>query len=475
MSDNLPNTSFYYDMSTAKGMDTFLKHIHTIVKSNPELSMNSDIIYNELKFNNLKKLEVDKYSQGISVEHFFENWRQRFIGRKNLKAFRDEVRFPYFFQFVNPIKHDTGEYIKLYIPLDYEHLYEGVNQIFDFLDKEGIEHESIVSSQMRVDNVIIRLRADDFDNANKIIDFITSNSKIKGGLNRVNPFVPSRKGIGIMCEHGNSYNRDISKLICSYMDYCKINNINETSAEEFRKYIKSSCYDMSVLDTFELAYNGHSRVNTNEGILNGPLSEEQKYSLFLDTLRETYKKYGIKQIKSAIVNAINDGDYGFFIRGTGNTKYRENLRKFVSGEDIFNMINDRLKLFMDPNAISISIDGVASQFCDILFSDELVFMLDEISNVTLESRGKEQLEFALNQFLYTGKTSAFSRYRNGDTSINYRNKMARIDNKTILDIVSKSLRIKGIDTSTLDTKDLINIYINKLIESKYDYESGMSR
>ena len=50
--------------------------------------------------------------------------------------------------------------------------------------------------------------------------------------------------------------------------------------------------------------------------------------------------------------------------------------------------------------------------------------------------------------------------------------MARIDNKTILDIVSKSLRIKGIDTSTIDTKDLINIYINKLIESKYDYESG---
>ena len=38
MSDNLPNTSFYYDMSTAKGMDTFLKHIHTIVKSNPVAS-----------------------------------------------------------------------------------------------------------------------------------------------------------------------------------------------------------------------------------------------------------------------------------------------------------------------------------------------------------------------------------------------------------------------------------------------------
>ena len=37
------------------------------------------------------------------------------------------------------------------------------------------------------------------------------------------------------------------------------------------------------------------------------------------------------------------------------------------------------------------------------------------------------------------------------------------------------IRIKGIDTSTLDMKDLINIYINKLIESKYDYESGMSR
>lgn len=475
MSDNLPNTSFYYDMSTAKGMDAFLKHIHTIVKCNPELSMNPEIIYNELKFNNLKNVEVDRYSQGISVEHFFENWRQRFIGRKNLKAFRDEARFPYFFQFVNPIKHDTGEYIKLYIPLDYEHLYEGVNQIFDFLDREGIEHESKVSKQMRVDNVIIRLRADDFDNANKIIDFINSNSKIKGGLNRVNPFVPTRKGIGIMSEHGNSYNGDISRLINSYMDYCKTNNIDEPSVEEFRKYIKSTCYDMSVLDTFELAYNGYSRVNTNAGMLNGPLSEEQKYALFLDTLRETYKKYGIRQIKSAIVHAINDGDYGYFTRGTGKTKYRENLEKFVNGEELFNMINDRLKLFMDPEAISVSIDGVASQFCDILFSNELTFMLDEISNVTLEAHDEKQLEYALNKFLYTGKTGAFSRYKGDDTSINYRNKMARFDNKTILDIVSKSLRIKGVDTSGIDTKGLVNVYVNKLVESKYDYEYGMRR
>lgn len=475
MSDNLPNTSFYYDLSTAKEMDSFLKYINTIAKSNPELYISSNIIYNELKHNNLRKAEIDNYSQGISTEHFFEIWRQKFSGRNNLLAFRDEVNLPYFFQFINQIKNDSGEYIKLYIPLDYDHLLDGVNEIIDFLDREEIEYESKVSANMRVDNVTIRLKASDFDNANKIIDFISNNPKIRGGLNKNNPFVPTRKGIGIMCDHGNSYNRDISRLISSYFVYCRTNHVDEVSIEEFRKYIKSACYDMSVLDTFELAYNGYSRVNTNEGILNGILSEEQKFMLFLDTIRETYNKHGIKQVKSAISLAISENDYGSFSRGSGVTKLRENLEKYVTGEEMFSMINDRLRLLMDPEEISVSVDGAASQFCDILFSDELIFILDEVSNVTIESYGESQLKYALNNFLYTGSTNGFSRYRNNDTLINYRKMMSQFDNRTILDIVSKSLRVKGINTSGVDIRDLINVYAHYLVESKYEFSEQIKR
>lgn len=466
MSNYLPNTSYYYDMSTAKGMDLFLKYIYTIAKSNPELIVSPQIIYNELKFDNLKRIEVDEFSQGISTMHFFEKWRQRFNDRKNIRAFRDEEYYPYFFQFKNRIKDDNGEYIKLYIPFDYEHLDEGVNQLFDFLDSENIEHESYVASQMRVDNVIVRLQANDFDNANKIIDFITKNSKTKNGFNKVNPFIPTRKNIGIMSDKGSSYNMSIAKYISEFIiESIKLNR-SDVSAEEFRSYLKTYCYDMDVLDTFELAYNGHSRVNTEEGILNGPLSEEQKYMLFLDTLKNTYRRHGINQAKSAIVHAIENNDYEYFSRGNNRIHLRNNLKKFVNPDNMFNMIQDRLKLFYDPSAISINIEGLASQFCDTVFSDELMLLLDEISTVTLEKRGPEQLEYALNNFFMTGNMDNFSRYRDND-KINYRKMLKYFDNKTLLSIVSKSLKVKGIDCGNFRINDLIPTYVSNLAESYY--------
>ena len=54
MSNYLPNTSYYYDLSTAKGMDTFLKYIYTIAQCNPNIMISPYIIYNELKNTNLK-------------------------------------------------------------------------------------------------------------------------------------------------------------------------------------------------------------------------------------------------------------------------------------------------------------------------------------------------------------------------------------------------------------------------------------
>lgn len=461
MSNYLPNTSYYYDSSSAKGMDTFLKYIYTIAKSNPDLLITSRIIYNELKFDNLKKIELDNYSQGISTEHLFEKWKERFAGRKNIKVYREMSNSPYFLQFVNELEQDSGEYIKLYIPLDYEHLYDGVNQIFDFLDREEIEHVSKVSKQMRVDNVIIRLNAEDFDNANRIIEFISRNSKIKNGLNRTNPFVPTRKGIGIISDHGNSYNYDLSEYISNYINESLKLNKEDVSVEEFRDYLKTCCYDMSVLDTFELAFNGHSRINTDNVVLN----DEQKYMLFLDALKYTYYKHGMQQAKKAIVHVMEENDYGYFSRGVD---LRENLRKYVNGEEMRDMITGRLKLFMDPEAVSISDDGIASQFCDIIFSDELVLLFDEICNATLSKYGVVHLEYAINKFIMTGSTGSFSRYGENGGHINYRDCLKRFDNKTLLSLIAKSLRIKGIDADSFKINDLVDLYVTNLNQSRYD-------
>ena len=320
---------------------------------------------------------------------------------------------------------------------------------------------------MRVDNVTIRLHAEDFDNANKIIDFVKSNQYIRNGLNKLNPFIPTRKGIGILSDHGNSYDFDLAKYITSFINDSLKSNKSDISIEEFRGYLKAGCYDMELLDTFELAYNGYSRIN----IENVELNEEQKYMLFLDTLRYTYNKHGIYQAKRAIVNAIDNGDYNYFSRGAGGTELRDNLRKHVSGEEMRNMITDRLKLFMDPDSISISDDGIASQFCDIVFSDELVLLFDDICTATLNRHSKEQLEFAINKFIMTGSTESFSRYGN-DNKVNYRECLKKFDNKTLLSLIAKSLRIKGIDADVFRINDLVDVYIANLVQSNYyDHEN----
>ena len=472
MSSFLPNTSFYYDVSTAPEMDTFLKRIYTIAKDNPELYISPAIIYNELKNNNLKRSEVNEYGQGINVRPYFDRFRMKYSGRNDLLAFCDEVNFPGYFQFIKAFKDDPKEFIKLYIPLDLEHLYDGVNEIIDYLVSNNVEFEAELSGKMRTDNFCIRLKVDEFEKANRLIDYISINSKTKDGLNENNPFLPSRKGVAIITDRGNSYNYDLSKYISTYIANCKLNRSEDVSLEEFRNYLRDFCYNMNVLDNFELAYEGHSKVNTEEGIVSGTLNEAQKYMLFLDTLKETYRKHGASQAKLAISKALDEDSYDYFSRGDTKNRLRENLKNTVNSEDMLKLLTDRLQLFMDPEEISVSNEGIASQFCDILFSDELVMILDSACDATLEKYDRGQLEYALDKYLTTGASDGFARFANNDRSVNYRRMMRRIDNKTLLDIISKSLRIKGVDTREVDIKDLISRYVTNLIDSNYKVVSS---
>ena len=99
-------------------------------------------------------------------------------------------------------------------------------------------------------------------------------------------------------------------------------------------------------------------------------------------------------------------------------------------------------------------------------------ILDSACDATLEKYDRGQLEYALDKYLTTGASDGFARFANNDRSVNYRRMMRRIDNKTLLDIISKSLRIKGVDTREVDIKDLISRYVTNLIDSNYKVVSS---
>ena len=165
------NNKYDFDPSKRKEMQEFLDFIYTITIQNPNVNINFGAIYNQLIFRGLSPNEKTENGVGINTRQFFDRWKERFASRRNVSAFCDEKNFEEWFQFVNGNVRE-GEFIKLYIPINTPHLYEGVNQLFDFIASENIEHESKVGEIARIDNVIVRLRKGDKTSAQKIIDFI---------------------------------------------------------------------------------------------------------------------------------------------------------------------------------------------------------------------------------------------------------------------------------------------------------------
>ena len=390
----------------------------------------------------------------------FSKWKNRFANKK-VNAFCDEENWRYWFQFVNNLS-GCNEYIKLYIPIDYEHLLDGATMLFSFMDKENISHQSKIASIMRIDNVIVRIRKDDYEALDKILNYINNNEYIRNGLNKCNPFVPTINGIGVMQEHGNSYNDDLSSIISSFIMEARRNNKSDVNIQEFREYLKVNSSDIDLINTFEIAYSGEDKNIQNNNLL----TIEQKNSLLIDALKATYKKYGFNQTYKALYEIIKNNNYAYITNGNTNLKLRENLKKKVNDFEIKDFVFGAMKS-IDPNYKFTNLDRVIMDYCNYLVQDISLFHLEEISNVTLENYGEEQLSCALYNYINNNSTNNFSRFSKKDKTINYRDKLKYIDRFTVLNLIQRSLNIRGIDTTKLQVNEMISLYANVLSKSVY--------
>lgn len=141
-------------------MNNRLEEINRILKDlyisvlDENIVLNGDAIYHYLSgrsFNNA--IEINNESNRM-----FDRWCNRFKNRSNIKVFVDD-NWKYFCQFTNDdiTINGTLDYIKLYIPLDLNHIEEGANRIFDFLERNNIKHHSKIATHVRVDDVVVRL------------------------------------------------------------------------------------------------------------------------------------------------------------------------------------------------------------------------------------------------------------------------------------------------------------------------------
>ena len=138
-------------------MERFLQFWVDIYKQNPNYRISRTSVYDRMI--KLGVSENDRYYNN-SKNGNFDYWVTNFSNNKT-KVFVN-ADWPYFCQFINDWSIDKSiyfndEHIKMYIPLDGEHIKLGTQMIFEFLSENDIKHISKVGKEIRFDGIVVRL------------------------------------------------------------------------------------------------------------------------------------------------------------------------------------------------------------------------------------------------------------------------------------------------------------------------------
>lgn len=445
----------------------FLQRIYKIKVDNPDVYLDRKFVYRELCRCGIQKSEILENGQLKPNEEMFYKWYKRFAFNSKVKAYVDK-NWPYFFQFVRGDLKNYGKYIKLYIPIDSEHLYEGANILFDYIASLNIDHCSKISKEIRSDNVVVRLKAGDYYNAMKIINFVKSNAYLKEGLNKTNPFVPSILEIGIMDENGISYNSEMSRCIIEYVDYCISHNITNVDATSFTKWIKENQYNNDVKSIYMDA------VGEEKNKLS-PTTE--MVNLVINSLKATFNKYGFSQVYTALNLALVEGNFSCFTNGRNDEpNYRDLMKQNIDKNTLKAIVYTILEKIYNRNVDYLDCKDASKKLCDSLFRNEIVNDIEEACMVTMEKRGEDQCRLALQNYYYIDNPRFFTRYKLNDTSQkNYRDVIIAYGKESLIEAVKISLLSRNIDIDGLNPSDLFRLYSNELAKNNSEDELKIPR
>lgn len=180
-------------------------------------------------------------TQDIDISFNFNGWIRRFSYNPNIDVYV-APDWKYFCQFVSKgnKKNNSGNEVKLYIPLDKEHIYEGANQLFDFLTSENICHTSKIGKHIRFDDIVVRVNNQ--EDADKVINFVNNNLYLKEGRLPLNPFAVHDGNVSVAWDGYLSYNSVVANWISEYINFEKENNnLDDVSYSSFYNYVSQMC------------------------------------------------------------------------------------------------------------------------------------------------------------------------------------------------------------------------------------------
>lgn len=459
MMNSLPDRNIPLDSPRINEMNDFLNMLLSIAKQNSIL-LTGNVVYHLLCNCCIKKNDQNKKQE---IEKLFDTWIGSFKNVKGINVFRTDT-WEYFCQFTNKSNLIEDGYIKLYIPIDYEHLSRGVSELFEYMASLGMVHASKVSKELRSDNVVVRFSSTDVENMYRIIEFCNNNLYIKSGMNKTNPFVPNYKGIGVMYDDGGfSYNFEMANALATFIN----RNLHKqsVSVDDFNVEFDSLFKTNSNYENIKEAYSKAIGFNKNLFQKNDvSLGNNSKEFIFRKAILATYSKYGIEQVKFAISKVINSENYNSFTSGGGDLRYQ--LKNNVNGKEMYNIMYDVVSKKIGISD-EISLDVLIDKYISITLATSLISSLYTICNATLQKYGPEQLKVALRDFYRSGVTNRFTRYSlNPNDTTNYRDMLDNFDRNVLMDTIINSLYLNGEIVEYKDADDFITSYVNYMVNGK---------
>ena len=450
-------------MNSVEERELFLKYLSDIYLQNPNLPFSHDIVYNELTrfciVDNKEYIIDREILVGVQVK-----LSNKYRNNKSVNISCDD----FYWKIYNKGNRSENEYlndmynsIKLYVAVDSKDLYRISSLIFDYMIKENVVMNCKIANSMRSDVLVCRVK--DIEAAVKVTNYINSlgyASKIKP-----NTFSYVDGNVNIVKDGCLSYNRVLSRFICEYLKYKRDDNtLDNISNNDLSIFIESQINLLKgdnreyYTDLYEIDGNVKYRdfimigsiickcLNNNLDINTFRQYNDYK-DIFVEDLEyisfdseEVKMKYVIyamatyystHEVHSRIMNFIDTGDYSLFTR-----EGEKNIRAI--------MYNN----FTPNNTLEV-ITRIGWK------------ALVNVSKITYDKNGEEQLFIALKELFDDGRLISFT---NDDYA---RSRLGLIIPPDLLkSVIVSKLEDNNMDISSISLTKLILEEINNLNEKK---------
>ena len=317
-----------FAMNDIARIDEFLQLMCTIATYK---EINNDIVYANL---------VHMGAVREDINYMFQKWIDDFYDNEHIQVYVQD-NWKYFCQFRSDKNFTLSNSIKMYIPLDSQHIYDGARMLFNYLSLNNIRHASKIAKVTRFDDIV--LRVDNIDSVNKIRDFVLSNSYIREGLISPNPFAFNDGYISYAWDGHLSYNMIVSTYIANYINaLSREGNLNKASYLELVTFIKNNYKQVFIdnVSSTEDFINFMDIWDEEEEVMQRNLDDCKKITeVLLKALMPDKKMDDFYQEYNKIVMP-NDTLY--------DTIYVSMLQKYGD----YNEVNERLLAYLKDNNIN---------------------------------------------------------------------------------------------------------------------------